>query len=80
MNDSDILQHIQQLVKEEHDLMNEAEEKPLSEEQLARMQQLQVHLDQLWDLLRQRRARREFGLNPNEASERDPSTVEHYLQ
>ena len=80
MNDSDILQHIQQLVMEEHELMNSAEEQPLSEEQRTRMQQLQVHLDQLWDLLRQRRARREFGLNPNEASERDPSTVEHYLQ
>jgi Protein of unknown function (DUF2630) len=80
MNDSDILQHIQQLVKEEHELMNSAEEQPLSEEQRARMEQLQVNLDQLWDLLRQRRARREFGLNPNEATERDPSTVEHYLQ
>ena len=80
MNDSDILQHIQQLVNEEHELMSSAEEQPLNEEQHARMQHLQVHLDQLWDLLRQRRARREFGLNPNEADERDPSTVEHYLQ
>lgn len=80
MNDSEIRQHIQQLVEEEHKLMNTAEEKPLTEEEHARMQQLQVHLDQLWDLLRQRRARREFGLNPDEAAERDSSTVEHYLQ
>lgn len=80
MNDSDILQHINQLVKEEHDLMNKAEESELTEEQHARMQQLQISLDQCWDLLRQRRARREFGENPNEAVERDPSTVEHYLQ
>jgi hypothetical protein len=80
MNDSEILQHIEQLVNEEHELMNSAEQQPLTEEQRARMQQLQVHLDQLWDLLRQRRARREFGMNPNEANERDPSIVEHYLQ
>lgn len=80
MKDSDVLQHINQLAKEEHDLLNKAAEGPLAEEQQARLQQLQVHLDQLWDLLRQRRAREEFNLNPDEVSERDPSTVEHYLQ
>ena len=80
MKDTDVLQHINQLAKEEHELLSKAEEGPLTEEQQARLQQLQVSLDQLWDLLRQRRARREFGLNPDEATERDPSTVEHYLQ
>ena len=80
MKDSDILQHINQLVKEEHELLGKAEEGGLTEEERARVQQLQVSLDQFWDLLRQRRAREEFNLNPNEATERDPSTVEHYLQ
>lgn len=80
MKDSDILQHINQLVEEEHRLLSKAEEGPLTEEEKARVDQLQVSLDQFWDLLRQRRARREFGQNPDEAVERDPSTVEHYLQ
>jgi hypothetical protein len=52
----------------------------LSPEEHARMKQLEVSLDQCWDLLRQRRARRSAGLNPDEAHERDPRTVEHYLQ
>ena len=80
MKDTDVLQHINQLAKEEHELLNKAEEGGLAEEERARLQQLKVHLDQLWDLLRQRRAREEFNMNPDEVTERDPSTVEHYLQ
>jgi len=81
MNDSEILKHITELVNEEHELDNLAEEEGgLSEEQRARMQALQVSLDQCWDLLRQRRARREAGLNPDEAKVRDPEIVEHFLQ
>ncbi|MGH2459515.1 MAG: DUF2630 family protein, partial [Chloroflexota bacterium] len=44
------------------------------------LQTLQVTLDQCWDLLRQRRARREFGENPDASRPRDPKTVERYLQ
>jgi hypothetical protein len=81
MNDSEILKHITELVNEEHELDNQAEEEGgLSEEQNARMQALQVSLDQCWDLLRQRRARREAGLNPDEAKVRGPEIVEHFLQ
>jgi hypothetical protein len=81
MNDSEILKHITELVNEEHELDNLAEEEGgLSEEQHARMQALQVSLDQCWDLLRQRRARRSAGLNPDEAKVRDPQIVEHFLQ
>jgi Protein of unknown function (DUF2630) len=60
--------------------MNQAEIGDLTEEQHARMRVIQVHLDQCWDLLRQRRARREFGLNPDEAKERPADIVEHYQQ
>jgi hypothetical protein len=41
---------------------------------------LEVSLDQCWDLLRQRRARRNAGLNPDDATSRDPNIVEHYQQ
>jgi hypothetical protein len=44
------------------------------------MRDLEVQLDQLWDLLRQRRARRHAGLDPDDAETRDPSTVEGYRQ
>ena len=80
MDDSQLLQNIQKLVNEEHALMQQAEEGPMDEEQHARMRQLEVQLDQCWDLLRQRRARREFGMNPDEAQPRPPEIVEHYQQ
>ncbi len=81
MTDQELLQHIEQLVNEEHDLMERAEQDGgLDEGERARMKALEVSLDQCWDLLRQRRARRSAGLNPNDATERDPNIVEHYQQ
>jgi Protein of unknown function (DUF2630) len=80
MDDRDILKNINALVDEEHELMQLAEQGGLDDEERARMHELQVQLDQCWDLLRQRRARREFGLNPNEAQVRDPKIVERYQQ
>ena len=80
MNDSEILHDITALVDEEHELMQQAEQGGLDDEERARLHDLQVRLDQCWDLLRQRRARREFGLNPEEANVRDPNVVEHYQQ
>ena len=80
MNDSEILKQITELVNEEHDLMNQAEGTGLDDEQEARMKALEVGLDQCWDLLRQRRARRNAGLNPDEAEVRDPKIVEHFQQ
>jgi hypothetical protein len=77
MTDSQILTHISELVQEEHDLEQGA---ALSEEQQERLRQLEISLDQCWDLLRQRRARREFGQNPDGAAPRDPKIVEHYKQ
>ena len=80
MDDSQILHNITKLVDEEHQLLKEAETGALDETKQARISELEIQLDQCWDLLRQRRARREFGLNPEEATLRDPNTVEHYQQ
>jgi hypothetical protein len=53
---------------------------PLSDDDAGRLADLEVGLDQCWDLLRQRRARREFGQDPDRPQPRDPSVVERYLQ
>src|SRR5438067_3989772 len=79
MDDREILQRIGQLADEEHQLYQRAEaEHGLSEDEMARRRGLEVLLDQCWDLLRQRRARREFGLDPDAAQPRDATTVERY--
>jgi hypothetical protein len=79
MDDRDILQRIGQLADEEHHLYQRAEEEHgLSEDEVARLRGVEVLLDQCWDLLRQRRARREFGLDPEAAKPRDATTVERY--
>jgi hypothetical protein len=80
MDDSELLHSIEKLVNEEHKLLQEAEEGQLDDTKHARMHEIEVRLDQCWDLLRQRRARREFGLNADEAKVRDPEIVEHYQQ
>jgi hypothetical protein len=80
MNDNEILARIQQLVDEEHALLQLEAAGQLRDPQHARMRELQEGLDQCWDLLRQRRARRAAGLNPDEAQVRPVETVEHYLQ
>ncbi|HEY6286558.1 MAG TPA: DUF2630 family protein [Ktedonobacteraceae bacterium] len=80
MDDTEILKQITGLVNEEHELMNKAEGIGLDDDQEARMKALEVSLDQCWDLLRQRRARRHAGLNPDEAEVRDPKIVEHFQQ
>lgn len=78
MQDSQVLSHITELMDEEHTLLKQAEQGGLDDEQRDRLHAIKVHLDQCWDLLRQRRARREFGQNPDDAQERDANTVERY--
>ena len=78
MNDGEVLQHIDALVDEEHELLKAAEHGGLDDEQHERLKQVKVSLDQCWDLLRQRRAHREFGQDPNDATVRDPKIVEGY--
>ena len=76
MSDTTILDHINQLIDEEHRLLNEG--KPGGDTH-ARLRHVQEELDQCWDLLRQRRAKREFGENPDSAQPRDVKTVEGYI-
>jgi hypothetical protein len=79
MNDERVLNRIEQLVEEEHALL-ELDEAARAPDHHDRLTAIEVELDRTWDLLRQRRARREFRENPNDASIRDDSTVEGYLQ
>jgi hypothetical protein len=72
-----VLGNIEKLVHEEQDLYGQA---ALSDDDQGRLEKIQVELDQCWDLLRQRRARREFGQNPDGAKVRPESVVERYEQ
>jgi hypothetical protein len=78
MDDDQVLERIDQLVKEEEDLLHRHEGEGLSSEDHARMEELKVQLDKTWDYLRQRRSLREAGDNPDDASVRDGGTVEDY--
>ncbi|GAB2643535.1 DUF2630 family protein [Kribbella swartbergensis] len=79
-DDKPIFSRIDELVAEEHDLRTRhAAGQIANEDEQARLQALEVELDRCWDLLRQRRARREFGQNPDDAEPRSADTVEGYL-
>ena len=81
MNDQEIIANINKLADDERELLEKGgAEAGLDEAEEARLQALEVCLDQLWDLLRQRRARRQNRLDPDDAKLRDPETVEKYLQ
>ncbi len=77
--DDDLFTRIKQLTDEEHELESIHGDE-LSAEKLERLDHVRVSLDQCWDLLRQRRARREYGLDPDTASVRPAEVVEHYQQ
>jgi Protein of unknown function (DUF2630) len=78
MDDQRVLNRIDELVREEEDLLHRHEREGLSAEEETRMAELRTRLDQAWDLLRQRRALEQYGLDPDDASERDVDTVEGY--
>jgi hypothetical protein len=80
MTDGEILEKINQETQEEHELLHAGEHGGIDEAERTRLAELKTSLDQLWDLLRQRRALRHAGLNPDNAEERSASTVEHYKQ
>jgi uncharacterized protein DUF2630 len=84
MSDESIAAHIERLVSEEQQLRRREQEDRKDADQLEadqeRLRSVQVELDRCWDLLRQRRAREEFGQDPDEAAVRDADTVERYLQ
>ena len=77
MDEKDILGRISSLVEEEHKLRDSTDH---SDEQRARMNEIDASLDQCWDLLRQRRAKRQYGEDPDEAEPRPEPQVEGYLQ
>jgi Protein of unknown function (DUF2630) len=80
MDDDQIHGHIEKLVSEEHQLWGRESAGQASDDDRRRLEAVKVSLDQCWDLLRQRRALREEGGNPNDAHTRDPSVVETYEQ
>jgi Protein of unknown function (DUF2630) len=78
--DSDALAHIRDLVAEEKALRAQLLRRDITEsEEHERLRQVEIELDQCWDLLRQRRALRETGGDPREAGVRPPGQVEGYL-
>jgi hypothetical protein len=79
MEDQDLIARINELARDEHELWERESRGEADEAERERLQKLGVTLDQCWDLLHQRRARRAAGLDPDDASVRDASTVEGYL-
>ena len=75
--DQPVLGHIDRLVKEEERLYAQSE---FTDDDRDRLAKIKVELDQCWDLLRQRRALREFGRDPDQAKVRPPEVVENYEQ
>lgn len=80
MQDEEVIHRIDALVEEEHRLERDHAATGLDEANLTRLRELEEQLDQCWDLLRQRRARRSAGQDPNEAHVRSTSVVEGYQQ
>ncbi|MGB6519932.1 MAG: DUF2630 family protein [Candidatus Cybelea sp.] len=80
MNDAQIHEHIEGLIDEEHRLLEHGENGKLTDDDRSRLDAISVRLDQYWDLLRQRRARRDAGQDPAVAHMRGEDVVEHYRQ
>jgi len=80
MDDATIHEQIEQLVNEEHELWRRETEGDVDDATRVRLRELEIALDQLWDLLRQRKALRAAHLDPDAAQVRDPDTVENYRQ
>ena len=80
MEDEAIHSRIEQLVAEEQELYERGSGGGLSDSEHRRLESLKVGLDQCWDLLRQRRALREAGYDPDVARVREPEVVERYEQ
>jgi hypothetical protein len=80
MDDREILERVNALVAEEHQLESRHAGEGLSPDERNRLTEVEVALDQCWDLLRQRRARRNAGQDPDEAEARPATTVERYRQ
>jgi len=78
MDDKRVTDRIDELARREHELFERESKGSATDAEREELRQIQVRLDQWWDLLRQRRARREFGQDPEDAQLRDEKTVEGY--
>ena len=78
MDDKDLIDRINALAHEEHGLFDKESRGEAGAKDRERLRELEVTLDQCWDLLHQRRALRNAGLDPNDAQVRDEGTVEGY--
>jgi len=79
MEDRAVFDRINQLAGEEHEIWDKESRKEATDADRERLRRIEVTLDQCWDLLHQRQARRAAGLNPNDATVRDEKTVEGYI-
>lgn len=79
MEDEEVIARINGLANEELQLFGKESQGQATSSDQERLKRLEVTLDQCWDLLRQRRARRSAGLNPDDATVRDEKTVEGYI-
>ncbi len=80
MDDQEVVGRINHLADEEHRLQRSHAGPGLTDQEMARLKQIELALDQCWDLLRQRRAKRQYGEDPDEAEPRPEPQVENYLQ
>ncbi len=78
MDDPQVVNHINELAREEHELFSRESQGLGTDADRDRLRKIQVMLDQCWDLLRQRQARRAAGQDPDQARVRDEKTVEGY--
>ncbi|MEU1125081.1 DUF2630 family protein [Streptomyces sp. NPDC005899] len=78
MGDQDIFESIDELISQERELRSRSTVDGLSDEERARLREVEVRLDQCWDLLRQRRALSEYGEDPSAARVRPADEVEGY--
>ncbi|HEY7400353.1 MAG TPA: DUF2630 family protein [Actinomycetota bacterium] len=77
--DESVIGRINELAHEEHELFERESRGEATDEERRRLKEIEVSLDQCWDLLHQRRARRGAGLDPDDAEPRDARTVEGYV-
>jgi hypothetical protein len=80
MDDVQIRALMDLVVAEEQELRSHHQHRPLDNAGMLRLRELEQSLDQCWDLVRQRRARREHGMDPDGVTVRDTETVRHYRQ
>lgn len=80
MEDKTVFHRINELADEEHEIWHRESQGQATDADRERLRHLQVTLDQCWDLLQQRKARRSAGLDPSGAKVRDEKTVEGYIR